>query len=493
MNRQRYKLIFNRHRAMLIAVAETASSVAGQPGKNTARTGGMRASERWCFSPLSLAMVLAWSTVAHAQILVDRSAPASQQPSVITSGNGVPVINIRQANAKGLSVNRYRRFDVDGRGVILNNAGRGSQTELGGYVGGNPWLAGGGARVIVNQVHSSDASYLRGFVEVAGNKAQVIIANPSGITCAGCGFINVPRATLTTGTPIINGGDLESYRVGSGVLGVDGSGMDARSTDYTDLIARAVQVNARIWANRLKVSAGLNTVSADHAQVVAGVAPTDSAPVRAIDVAQLGGMYAGHIYLSATEHGVGVHNGGTLAATEGQLIVTAAGRLENTGTLAARIDTQINAAGAVSNTGTLGAENAVRLHAAALENRGSLSASQSLHVQIDGAVTNTGTLPESPNPSATAEDFALRVLGRNPTAEELTRGSRMNKGNCQGCWHAENVDGITVTYRPAGKASKDTLPSTATVELNGPDTINKLNLDKNGEASEIKLKFPLKR
>ncbi|WP_343651039.1 hypothetical protein [Herbaspirillum sp.] len=101
-------------------------------------------------------------------------------------------------------------------------------------------------------------------------------------------------------------------------------------------------------------------------------------------------------------------------------------------------------------------------------------------------------MPESPNPSATAEDFALRVLGRNPTAEELTRGSRMNKGNCQGCWHAENVDGITVTYRPAGKASKDTLLSTATVELNGPKTINKLNLDERGKPKEIKLKFPQK-
>lgn len=100
-------------------------------------------------------------------------------------------------------------------------------------------------------------------------------------------------------------------------------------------------------------------------------------------------------------------------------------------------------------------------------------------------------MPESSNPSATAEDFALRVLGRNPTAEELARGSAMNKGNCQGCWYAKNADDIIVTYRPAGYASKDTLPSTATVELNGANTINKLNVDDNGRATIIKLKFPL--
>jgi filamentous hemagglutinin len=75
---------------------------------------------------------------------------------------------------------------VDGRGVILNNAGGSSKSELGGYIAGNPWMPGGGAQVIVNQVNATDPSYLRGFIEVAGNPAQVIIANPAGITCAGC-------------------------------------------------------------------------------------------------------------------------------------------------------------------------------------------------------------------------------------------------------------------------------------------------------------------
>jgi filamentous hemagglutinin len=394
MNRQRYQLVFNRHRGMLMAVAETASAISGQKLPTARRGAGVVAPASWKFCTLVLALALTWQSLAHAQILVDRNAPREEQPMVLKAANGVPVVNIRQPNTKGLSVNSYRRFDVDGRGVILNNAGGASKSELGGYIAGNPWMPGGGAQVIVNQVNATDPSYLRGFIEVAGNPAQVIIANPAGITCAGCGFINAQRATMTTGTPVIRQGSLESYRVNSGVISFEGLGLQAGGTAYADVIARAVRVNAELRAKQIRLTTGLNTVSADLAQVTPGQSATDGAPVRAIDVAALGGMYAGHIYLSATEHGVGVHNGGTLTATEGQLVVTAAGRLENTGTLAARGDTVIAAAGPVSNggTGTMGSESTLRIHATALDNAGTLDASRQLQIRTTGALINQGSL-----------------------------------------------------------------------------------------------------
>ncbi|MCI1007590.1 hypothetical protein, partial [Herbaspirillum sp. C7C8] len=143
------------------------------------------------------------------------------------------------------------------------------------------------------------------------------------------------RATMTTGTPVIRQGNLESYRVGGGVISFEGSGLRAGDTTYAEVIARAVRVHAALRAGELRLTTGLNTVSADHAQVTPESSSGHAPSMRAIDVAELGGMYAGHIYLTATEHGVGVHNGGTLAATEGELVVTAAGRLENTGTIAA--------------------------------------------------------------------------------------------------------------------------------------------------------------
>ncbi|WP_058897348.1 hemagglutinin repeat-containing protein [Herbaspirillum rubrisubalbicans] len=381
---------------------------------------------------MSIALALAWHSVVHAQILIDRNAPPTQQASVLSSGNGVPVVNIQQPNARGLSVNRYRRFDVDARGVILNNAGSASKTGLAGYVAGNPRLAGGGARVIVNQINATDPSYLRGFIEVAGHQAQVIIANPAGITCAGCGFINAPRVTLTTGTPIIHQGSLESYRVGGGVLSIEGDGMQAGSADYADLIARAVRINAGLWANRVKVSTGLNAVSADHEQVVPGVAPLDATPLRAIDVAHLGGMYAGHIYLMATEQGVGAHNGGKLVA-DTELIVTAAGRLENTGTLAARGHTRLEVAGALGNSGSIGGTTGLTVNAAALDNSGDLLTPAALEIGLKQGLINGGRIGSNALLTVQAATLENRQdLYSSRSSVQLKIGERLvNRGNIE--------------------------------------------------------------
>lgn len=237
MNRQRYKLVFNRHRGQLMAVAEIASSV--QHHGRTSAPGVGPAD--WLpsvlrFSRLALTLALALNTVVHAQILGDRNAPRNQQPTVLVTPNGVPVVNIQTPSRAGVSMNQYRQFDVGASGVILNNAQVTTATQLGGQVAGNPWLATGAARVIVNQVNSTNPSYLRGYLEVAGARAQVVVANPAGISCAGCGFINASRATLTTGVPQVSNGSLESYRVAGGTVSIDGNGMDASRTDYAEII-----------------------------------------------------------------------------------------------------------------------------------------------------------------------------------------------------------------------------------------------------------------
>ncbi|MCU4121198.1 hypothetical protein N8A90_19140, partial [Variovorax sp. N23] len=164
-------------------------------------------------------------------------------------------------------------------------------------------------------------------------RTEVIIANPAGIQVDGGGFINVNRATLTTGTPQFNAqGGLDSFVVRGGNVRIEGAGLDAAKTDYAAILARAVQVNAGLWANELKVVTGANQVSADSSQVNP-TAGNGAAPSFALDVAALGGMYAGKITLVGTEAGVGVRNAGHIGAGAGGLVVTAAGRLENTGTL----------------------------------------------------------------------------------------------------------------------------------------------------------------
>lgn len=332
--------------------------------------------------------------VAQAQIVADRAAPASQQPTVLNAGNGVPLVNIRTPSAAGVSRNTYSQFDVQRQGAILNNARTNALTQLGGWVQGNPWLAAGTARVILNEVNSSNPSLLQGYLEVAGSRAQVVIANPAGVTCDGCGFINAGRATLTTGTPIVSGGNLEGYLVERGRVTVQGGGLDASQSDYADLIARAIEVNAGIWANQLKITAGANRVDAAHA-AASPIVGSGPAPAFAIDVASLGGMYANKIMLVGTEAGVGVRNAGYLGAAAGDVLVTADGLLSNSGHMAAAGAMRLNSVAGIDNAGTLYAQG-------------------DLHLATAGGILNSGIVAARGNATLTAnrvDSTAGSVLG----------------------------------------------------------------------------------
>jgi len=311
MNKHLHRIVFNAARGERMVVQETARSA----GKATGATA--------CTAALALATLLA-ALPAAAQIVPNPMVPGAFRPQVLAAPNGVPLVNITTPSAAGVSRNIYNQFDVLNNGVVLNNSRTPVQTQLGGWVQGNPWLAGGGARVILNEITSGHPTQLRGYIEVGGQRAEVVVANPAGIQVDGGGFINASRATLTTGAPQLDAlGGLESFLVRGGTVTIDGAGLDASRTDYAAILARAVQVNAGIWAN--EIGAGQATV--------APAAGAGAAPSFALDVAALGGMYANKITLVGTEAGLGVRNAGGIGAGAGGLIVTAAGRLENTGTL----------------------------------------------------------------------------------------------------------------------------------------------------------------
>lgn len=399
MNNRCYRIVFNRVRGLLMAVAETVSSQCKSNGESSGGrlrgSGALLATARTpCFSLwLALGMVV-WSASGFAQVVADPGAPGKQRPTVLNSPNGVPLVNIQTPSAAGVSRNTYSQFDVQQQGTILNNGRKDTQTQLGGWVQANPWLAGGSAKVILNEVNSNNPSLLRGYVEVAGQRAQVVIANPAGLTCDGCGFINANRATLTTGIPILNGGSLEGYRVQRGVITVTGAGLEASRTDYTDLIARAVQVNAGIWASRLNITTGANQVNVDSAGNETArnrIAGTGASPVFAIDVAQLGGMYAGKITLIGTEAGVGMRNAGHIGASAGEVIVTADGRIENTGNISAQANAMVSTRGDLDNSGAITASgNTLQVQAQGLlTNRGLIDGHDT---QVDAStLTNIGT------------------------------------------------------------------------------------------------------
>ncbi|MCW3156333.1 hemagglutinin repeat-containing protein [Achromobacter spanius] len=255
-------------------------------------------------------------------ISVDKNV-AGQKPSVGVN-NGVPVVNIAPPSAGGVSNNRYTQFNVGPSGVVLNNSGGASQTQLAGQVAGNVMLGNQRATTILNQVTAPNPSQLMGTLEVAGNRANVIVANPAGITCNGCGFLNANRATLTTGRPQVGSDGSIALDVAAGKIRVEGDGLNGTNASQVDLIARSLEINAGVWADRLNVTAGAARV--DYASgAVSARAGEGPAPAVALDTAALGGMYANSIRLIGTEAGVGVNVGGNLVALTGDLEVSAAG------------------------------------------------------------------------------------------------------------------------------------------------------------------------
>jgi len=388
MNKKLHRIIFNAARGCRMAVAETARTC------SKAASGATAAVATLALPGLMVALS------SQAQIIADPSAPGNQRPVILNTANGLPQVNIQTPSAAGVSRNTYSQFDVQAQGAILNNSAANVQTQLGGWIAGNPMVSGGAARVILNEVNSSNPSYLKGYVEVAGSKAEVIIANPSGIQVNGGGFINASTVTLTTGTPVMNGGNLESYQVTGGRIQIEGLGLDTRTASATQILARAAEVNAGLWANHLKLVLGANQVNAaDPTGETTGSTPVpiaakagEAKPRFALDVAAIGGMYAGHIYLTGTEKGLGVNTQGSMQANSGDLVLHANGWLTNDATIQARGNISITASGSSNSTRSGSVDDGVgAVTAHGVANSGSIYAGGNLTLKVEGEVNNSGT------------------------------------------------------------------------------------------------------
>ncbi|WP_261313705.1 hemagglutinin repeat-containing protein [Burkholderia ambifaria] len=425
MNKNQYRLVYSRVRGMLVAVEETA----GRTGKTStgetrraANCGGGYPAAKFALRVAAFgALVAAGANPIWATAQIVGAGPHA--PAVVQTPNGLPQVNINKPSAAGVSLNTYNQFDVQKNGAILNNASAIVNTQQAGYINGNPNLsAGQAARIIVNQVNSTAASQIKGYVEIAGSRAEIVLANPAGIVVDGGGFINTSRAVLTTGVPQFGAdGSLTGFNVSRGLVTVQGAGLDASTVDQTDIIARAVQANAAIYAKNLNVIAGSNQVNHDTLSATP-IQGDGAAPAVAIDVAQLGGMYANRVFLVGNSAGVGVANAGTIAAQAGDLTLQSDGRLVLTGKTTASGNVAMLAAGGIQNSGTTYAQQSLSASTGAdVTNSGTLAAQQNATVNA-GSVDSTGTLGAGVNNDgsvAHAGDLSvttsgqLRAIGEN--------------------------------------------------------------------------------
>ncbi|MBS0883755.1 hemagglutinin repeat-containing protein [Pantoea sp. JGM49] len=348
-------------------------------------------------------------------VVAAQITPVTPGTKMDAAGNGVPVVNIATPNAAGVSHNQYQQYNVGQEGLILNNAtGQLNQTQLGGLIQNNPNLKSGHeAQAIINEVTGANRSQLQGYTEVAGKAANVIVANPYGITCNGCGFINTPNVTLTTGKPQLDAnGNLSSLEVTKGSVTVEGKGLDGSDADAVSIVARATEINAGIHAKDLSVTVGANRVGADGS--VTPIAGEGAVPSVSVDTGALGGMYANRIHLVSSEKGVGV-NLGNLAAKQGDIQLDANGKLTLSNSLSSGALTANGASVALSGDNKATGQITVTAQQDATLGKGTLVSDAGIALTAKGNLTTVGT-------SLTA-GRDIRLSGATLAADQSTRAN----------------------------------------------------------------------
>ncbi|MRT12483.1 filamentous hemagglutinin N-terminal domain-containing protein [Enterobacteriaceae bacterium RIT711] len=394
------------------------------------------------------------------------TTPANNATQMDKAGNGVPVVNIATPNRAGISHNQYQDYNVGPEGLILNNAtGQLNQTQLGGLIQNNPNLkAGQEARGIINEVTGANRSQLQGYTEVAGKAAKVMVANPYGITCNGCGFINTPNATLTTGKPVFDAnGNLQSLDVTKGSITIEGQGLNASQSDAFSIISRATEINADIHARDLTVITGANRVTPDgHATAITGAG---AAPVVAVDTGALGGMYANRIRLVSSDKGVGV-NLGNLNARQGDITLDANGKLTVKNSLASGSLTAKGESVALSGEHKASGDIRVSGQDVAL-NSGTFVSDNNIVLSSDGKLSLSGaTLTAGNNLSLNTHDFTQDGSSRADAARDITAevaGSTDNQGQL--------VAGNNVALNGSALTNRGTITANGTAQLNA-STLN---------------------
>ncbi|HFT4472871.1 TPA: filamentous hemagglutinin N-terminal domain-containing protein [Klebsiella pneumoniae] len=421
------------------------------------------------------------SYVALAAVLT--SSVVYADPTSYTHSSGATVIDIEKPNAAGVSHNLYRDFNVGANGTILNNSGDDVSHSTFGNIARNNNLTDGSASVILNEVTSKNASSLKGFIEVNGQKADVVIANPNGITCSGCSFVNTNKAILTTGkVNMTDDGAIGSYTVTGGTLTIGENGMNA-ANGYAVLLADAIKINGKVQANNALVSAGNFTMDNSSGSVTsAGKKATliqmTVNPQYSIDVSSLGGIEANSISMVGNNIGFGVRNKGSIISN-GTLMLTSNGNLLNKGSITGKgLLSQVSTVTGITNVGSIAGAYYLMLSSGDyIVNTGSLSGGQ-LIATANGNITNgdSGTMTGTSGLSLTSggkirNEEKASLLSNNQIAATAI-GDFLNEGKI-------SAKHTSLTF------VGDSFKNTGNINSTGQTTIQSLTQDGSANTGEI--------
>lgn len=365
MNKMNYKLVFSKAKAMLIAVGENArgynhntSQVKKQDTGNNSQTKktiihDIQGSKTLRFNTFILSLWTALTPIvpnwvyAQSQIQTYDQGNSIYRPTLLRSNNDIPIVNIRSINDAGVSRNQFGQFDIDEKGVVLNNARFSTNSQLAGQINGNFFLLSGEARTIVNEVYNANPTRLNGKIEVAGQTANVIIASPSGLTINGGGFINANNSVLTTGNIDYNQGSPVGVQVEQGTIQILDKGLfyqnDGKNAPYfSQIFSQTANINGRITGHDntlIQVVIGENAIGLSETVNTTDIKPkvqSNTSPAHdgnnriSVDIGQMGQVYAGGIHIVSTSDGMGVKQAGKLKANH-FITLQADGKIVNYG------------------------------------------------------------------------------------------------------------------------------------------------------------------
>jgi len=419
----------------------------------------------------------------HIISLADGIVPdnaASRNLQVDKAANGVPLVNIEAPDNNGTSHNVYKDYNVDGRGAILNNSKDLTNSQLGGLIYGNPNLQNSKeASTIINEVSGVNRSRIEGYQEIAGKRANYILANPNGIYINGAGFINTGNVTLTTGS----GNNLLNPE--KGTIEVAGKGLDLRNINKAELVARVAELSAPIYGG-------------EEVNLKLGSQGKANKPEYALDARALGSIYAGRINIIVNEDGVGVKTQAPMYATKGDVVISSKGKVYLKDTQAKR-DIKISSTETEIGNKLL-AENAINIKSGKTSNSGQIQANNNITISgnVDSSnllftnkdITISGNLKNSGNISSTNLNVKdIENLNRIVTGEKVSSTKIINSGNLNakeiektnifnsGKLFSKNI--TAKDFKNTGEVSSENLTAT------NLENSNKVNIKENIKSDNI--------
>ncbi|WER45127.1 filamentous hemagglutinin N-terminal domain-containing protein [Cupriavidus sp. WKF15] len=385
-----------------------------------------------CFAFLGFTLLCTSSLGAG--IVVDGATATS----VATAANGRQTVNIAPA-VSGVSQNTYTQFNVGTAGATLNNVGI-------------------NARTIVNQVTSTNPTLISGDLSVTGPRANVVIANPNGITVDGGSFVNTGHLALSTGQVSFTDVQIApgtyqrnvNLATSAGTIVVGPQGLTGALIGL-DLLAKNISIQGPV-TNTYTSPTAITRLSAGDSNAVinTGLSPTDNghdwlqltspaqprtATSYAIDITSAGSLVSGRIELIVTDKGPGVRSAGPLNATYGDFALTSNGSVQ-------LVNTTITAANGIS----LNAKDAVAFsNVDARANGGGFTVSASGDILLaesrvlasdavvmDGAsITLQHTRADTSTLASANSGILLKSAGDITSVNTLVQGRKSIEGNTE--------------------------------------------------------------